>query len=172
MMGGKSPHVELAEKAIEVYITKGKIISTPEYLPEELNQPAAAFVSLKKHGELRGCIGTIQPVQPTLAEEIIRNAISAATEDPRFLAVVADELLLLECSVDVLTCPEQIENIRDLDPSKYGVIVQSGMKKGLLLPDLEGVDTAEHQVEIACRKGGIHPGEHVTLFRFEVTRYH
>jgi AmmeMemoRadiSam system protein A len=171
-MKNNSPHVDLAEKAIKAYITKRQIISPPDNISEELTQPAASFVCLKKHGDLRGCIGTIQPVHETLAEEIIRNAISAATEDPRFLAVEADELEQLEYSVDVLTSPEKVDDVSDLDPRKYGVIVQSGMKRGLLLPDLEGVDTVEEQIDIASRKAGIHRGEPVTLFRFEVKRYH
>jgi len=130
------------------------------------------FVSLKKKGNLRGCIGTFIPTQENIAQEIIKNAISAAVDDPRFSPVTISELGDLTISVDVLSPPEEISDISELDPKKYGVIVSSGYKKGLLLPDLEGVDTAEEQVDIARRKAGIYPDEKVKLYRFEVKRYH
>ena len=111
------------------------------------------------------------PTQENIAQEIIKNAISAAVDDPRFSPVNASELEDLTISVDVLSPPEEISDISELDPKKYGVIVSSGYKKGLLLPDLEGVDTAEEQVDIARRKAGIYPDEKVKLYRFEVKRY-
>jgi uncharacterized protein (TIGR00296 family) len=112
------------------------------------------------------------PTQENIAREIIKNAISAAVDDPRFSPMNASELEDLSISVDVLTAPEEIKDISQLDPKKYGVIVSSGYKKGLLLPDLEGVDTAEYQIDIAKRKAGIYPGEKVKLYRFEVKRFH
>ena len=160
-------------KNFENYIKQGKIITPPLDLPGEMiNQKAGVFVSLKKNGNLRGCIGTFIPTQENIAQEIIKNAISAAVDDPRFSPVTASELGDLTISVDVLSPPEEISDISELDPKKYGVIVSSGYKKGLLLPDLEGVDTAEEQVDIAKRKAGIYPDEKVKLYRFEVKRYH
>lgn len=140
--------------------------------PEELkNRRAGAFVSLKKGGDLRGCIGTIKPVAGSVAEEIRNNAISSATRDPRFMPVIAGELPELDYSVDILEEPEDIPDVSYLDPDVYGVIVQSGNRSGLLLPDLEGVETAEEQVRIATMKAGIRPGEPVKLQRFKVTRH-
>ena len=123
-------------------------------------------------GDLRGCIGTIEPARETLGEEIIANAINAATRDPRFSPVTPDELANLRYSVDVLSAPEPA-SIEDLDPAVYGVIVEdeAGIQRGLLLPALEGIDTAERQVEIASRKAGILPGTPVRLMRFSVSRY-
>jgi len=168
----ESAYVRLARETIENYIKQGKIITLPLDLPKEMiNQKAGAFVSLKKYGELRGCIGTFMPTQKNIAQEIIKNAVSAAVEDPRFSPVNVSELEDLTISVDVLSIPEEIKDISQLDPKKYGVIVSSGYKKGLLLPDLEGVDTAEEQVDIAKRKAGIYPDEKVKLYRFEVKRF-
>jgi AmmeMemoRadiSam system protein A len=169
----ESAYVKLARETIKNYIKHGKIITLPLDLPKEMiNQKAGAFVSLKKYGELRGCIGTFMPTQKNIAQEIIKNAISAAVDDPRFSPVNVSELEDLSISVDVLSVPEEIKDISQLDPKKYGVIVSSGYKKGLLLPDLEGVDTAEEQVDITKRKAGIYPGEKVILYRFEVKRYY
>lgn len=168
-----SAYVRLARETIENYLKYGKIISPPTNLPEEMvNEKAGVFVSIKKFNNLRGCIGTFMPTQENIAYEIIRNAISAAVDDPRFPPVTASELNDLTISVDVLSSPEKISDISQLDPKKYGVIVSSGYKKGLLLPDLEGVDTVEEQVDIAKRKAGIYPGEPVKLSRFEVKRYY
>ena len=169
----ESAYVRLARETIENYIKQGKIITPPLGLPEEMiNQKAGVFVSLKKKGNLRGCIGTFIPTQENIAQEIIKNAISAAVDDPRFSSVNVSELKDLSISVDVLSAPEEVKDISQLDPKKYGVIVSSGYKKGLLLPDLEGVDTVEYQIDIAKRKAGIYPGEKVKLYRFEVKRYH
>jgi AmmeMemoRadiSam system protein A len=132
---------------------------------------AGVFVSLHKGGELRGCIGTIEPAEGNIALEIINNAISAATRDPRFFPVTVDELPQLDYSVDVLTEPEPVASEKDLDPKKYGAIVEAGWRRGLLLPDLEGVDTVERQIEICRVKAGIEPKEPVKLYRFEVKRY-
>jgi len=169
----ESAYVRLARETIENYIKNGKTISPPNDLPDEMiKQKAGVFVSIKKIGNLRGCIGTFIPTQENIAYEIIRNAISAAFDDPRFPPLTVSELNDLTISVDVLSSPEEISDISELNPKKYGVIVSSSYKKGLLLPDLEGVDTAEEQVDIAKRKAGIYPDEKVKLFRFEVKRYY
>lgn len=167
-----SPHVKLAVAAIEEYVRHRRVLEVPADAPDELKSICAgAFVCLKMHGDLRGCIGTIEPVRQSLAEEIIDNAISAATRDPRFLPVEDEELSMLEVSVDVLFPPEEIEDICSLDPKHYGVIVENGSRRGLLLPDLDGVDTAEQQVEIARHKAFIRSSEPVKLYRFAVRRH-
>jgi AmmeMemoRadiSam system protein A len=172
-MGEKHhPLVALARETIEQYVRAHRTISPPQDLTPEMGQRAGAFVSLHKGGALRGCIGTIEPRGSTVAREVIENAISAATRDPRFPPVQANELDDLEISVDVLHPPEPIESMDELDPQRYGVIVESGWRRGLLLPNLEGVDTVEYQVSIARRKAGIGPDELVQLYRFEVKRYH
>ena len=166
-------YVRLARKSLENYVIYGTTIEVPEGLPAELTENrAGAFVSLHKDGNLRGCIGTIAPVRDSLAEEIIENAVSACSRDPRFPAVSADELKWLDISVDVLGEPEPIESAEELDVKRYGVIVTSGGRRGLLLPDLEGVDTPEQQIDIARRKAGIGAGERFSLERFEVIRHH
>jgi AmmeMemoRadiSam system protein A len=168
----ESPLVQLARASLETYVRQGKRLEPgPELKLEELQRPAGAFVSIKKDGQLRGCIGTISPVYPTLAQEIIENAISAGTRDPRFLPIEESELDDLVYSVDVLGVPESVTGLDELDPSRYGVIVSHGSRRGLLLPDLEGIDTAEQQVAIARQKAGIGPAESVTLERFEVKRF-
>ncbi|MEK6591060.1 MAG: AmmeMemoRadiSam system protein A [Nitrospinota bacterium] len=165
------PLVQLARETIELYIKTGKILSPPSNLTDEMKGRAGTFVSIKKYGELRGCIGTFSPTQPNIAAEVIQNAISAATRDPRFPSVTPEELDVLYISVDVLTEPEKISSPDELDPKRYGVIVSKGWRKGLLLPDLEGVNTVEEQISIARRKAGILPGEEVELMRFKVIRY-
>lgn len=143
----------------------------PQLEPEMLEQRAGVFVSLHKHGRLRGCIGTTSAVTSCIAEEIRRNAVSACSEDPRFDPVRPDELDELEISVDVLGAAEPIASTSELDPKRYGVIVSKGLKRGLLLPNLDGVDTVDEQVDIAKRKAGIAPYENVSLQRFEVVRH-
>lgn len=172
-MKKEHPLVQLARKAIEEYVKHGRIISPPppEEMTPEMKQSAGVFVSIKKHGELRGCIGTYLPTRKNVAEEIIHNAIAAATEDPRFPPVTEEELSELEISVDVLSPPEEVKDLLELDPKKYGVIVESGWKRGLLLPDLEGVDTVEQQLAIAMAKAGILPEEPVKIYKFTVKRY-
>jgi AmmeMemoRadiSam system protein A len=164
------PIVSLAKKTVESYINEGKIPEPSEMTPEMIEQ-AGVFVSIKKFGELRGCIGTYLPTKDNVAEEIISNAISSATRDPRFDPVGADELPYLTYSVDILTKPEPVESMSQLDPKKHGIIVECGGRKGLLLPDLEGVDTVEMQINICCQKGGISPTEPIKIYRFEVKRY-
>ena len=136
-----------------------------------LEEKAGVFVSIKKNGQLRGCIGTIQPQRDNIAEEIIHNAISAGVRDPRFMPVDGSELGDLVYSVDVLEKHESVDTDDELDPKKYGVIVRSGLRSGLLLPNLEGIDTVREQIEIALQKAGIRPDEHYTLERFEVKRH-
>ena len=166
-------YVRLARSSVESYVNYGKVMRVPEGLPEELYETqAGAFVSIHKDGELRGCIGTIEPVQSSLAMEIIRNAVSACSRDPRFPAIEPSELPYLEISVDVLGKPEVIPDKSYLDPKRYGVICTCGRNRGLLLPDLEGVDTVDEQVSIACRKGQIDPyDDDLVLERFEVVRH-
>lgn len=167
------PWVRLAWDTITAYVTDKNVIPVPKNLPEALyKEQAGAFVSIHKLGELRGCIGTIAPVMPSLAEEIIRNAICAATQDPRFYPIAAKELPFLDISVDVLGAPEPISSKSELDIKRYGVIVTCGGRRGLLLPDLEGVESVDHQIFIACRKAGIDPSEHYALQRFEVIRHY
>ena len=166
-------HVRIAKAALQAYIG-GRRRITPEEAdapPELLQSQAGVFVSLHKFGDLRGCIGTIAPTTGSIAEEIIQNAISASTGDPRFNPVTADELPFLEVNVDVLNPAEPVRSKADLDPKLYGVIVEKGRSRGLLLPDLEGVDTVAQQLDIACRKGGIDPSGEYRISRFTITRY-
>ena len=171
-MTEEHPLVQLARQTIEAYVREGRVPAPPAELAPEMQGRAGAFVSLHRQGKLRGCIGTIEPMQANVAEEVMRNAISAATQDPRFLPLRADELEGLEISVDVLEPPEPIESMDQLDAQIYGVIVQRGVRRGLLLPNLEGVDTPQEQVAIALSKAGIRPSEPYRLYRFRVTRYH
>jgi len=165
----ESAPVALARVAIESYIREGRIIEPPAH-EGPFAERRGAFVSLYIDGGLRGCIGTVAPTRPTLASEIVNNAVQAATRDPRFPPLAAEELPRLDISVDVLQAPEAAD-IADLDPARYGVIVSCGSRRGLLLPDLAGVDTVAEQVGIACRKAGIGAHETVRLERFCVDRY-
>lgn len=170
---GGDPYVALARASLENYVKTGKVIALPDSVPAEMrSKRAGAFVSIHKNGDLRGCIGTISATRDNLADEIIENAVSAATRDPRFPAIEMSELPELEISVDVLGDAEEISSIDDLDVKRYGVIVTKGSRRGLLLPNLDGVDTPEYQVHIAKMKAGIAPGEEgVKLERFEVVRH-
>lgn len=170
---GGEPVTALARKAIETFVREGRVIDNPSASDPVLKERAACFVSIKTHeGDLRGCIGTIEPAKKSLAEEIIANAVSSATRDPRFPPIAPAELSHLRYSVDVLSAPEPAE-FEELDPKVYGVIVEdeSGMRRGLLLPDLQGVETARQQVDIAARKAGITPGAPLKLSRFRVERF-
>lgn len=164
----------LARRSVESYVREHHILRK-ERAPDTplLLQPAACFVSIKTaDGSLRGCIGTLEPSRPTLADEIILNAVHAATQDPRFPPVAEVELPSLRFSVDVLSEPE-LTQFEHLDPSVFGVIVEdeAGTRRGLLLPDIEGVETSEQQVQIAARKAGIAPGTPLRLYRFRVVRF-
>lgn len=165
------PLVKLAKETVERYVLDGKTITPPEDLAPEMREKAGVFVSIKKRGGLRGCIGTFLPSADNVACEIIQNAVSASTQDPRFSAVDSTEFNELEYSVDVLSEPEKVAGKNELDSKRYGVIVRSGGLRGLLLPDLKGVDTVEEQLRIASLKAGITPGEDIELYRFEVKRY-
>ncbi|HEX8456099.1 MAG TPA: AmmeMemoRadiSam system protein A [Pyrinomonadaceae bacterium] len=165
---------ELARLSVETFVREERVLETPRVSDDSLlNQGAACFVSIKTYeGDLRGCIGTVEPIRPTLAEELIHNAISAATRDPRFFPVQSSELPRLRYSVDVLSPPEATR-FEELNPKIYGLIVEDAQegRRGLLLPDLEGVETAAQQLQITARKAGIVPGADVKLYRFQVRRY-
>ena len=175
--GGRvtDPYVALARASLETYILTGTKLESeglPEGLPDEmLKDRAGTFVSIHEHGDLRGCIGTLGPTCKNIALEICQNARSASTEDPRFPAISARELPDLEISVDVLGPMETISSPDELDVKRYGVVVSKGYRRGLLLPNLEGVDTVDYQIAIAKRKAGIYPEEDVKLQRFEVVRH-
>ncbi|MDI6603129.1 MAG: AmmeMemoRadiSam system protein A [Patescibacteria group bacterium] len=185
-----NPYILLAKQAVENFIKEGKIIEPPRDLPEEfLNKRAGTFVTIEKDGELRGCIGTYLPTRVNIAEEIIRNAIAAATEDYRFEPIKIDELPKLSYTVYILSYPEPVKDLKELDPKKFGIIVKTGpltypnqdnvvfdgvvpYKTGLLLPDLDGVDTVEKQIAIACQKGGIDPQrEKIFIYKFTVEKF-
>lgn len=161
--------VDLARRTIETFIRENRKVEIPEGAIGGVK--AGVFVSIKKHSRLRGCIGTISPVTENVFHEVAENAISAATRDPRFPPVTPDELDELEISVDVLSSPEPVRDASFLDPSSYGVIVRSGGKTGILLPDLEGIESAADQVSVARKKAGIGADEPVELFRFRVVRH-
>ena len=169
-MRQEDPYQSLARQALEHAIS-GIEIDTVEVTDEMLTRRAGVFVSLHYQGQLRGCIGTIAPTTENIAQEIIQNAASAGLHDPRFNPVSADELPLLVYKVDVLAEPEPISDASELDVKRYGVIVTSGYRRGLLLPNLEGVDTVEQQISIARQKAGIPANEPIELERFEVVRH-
>ena len=168
------PLVALARRTVESYV-RDRTLVEPEPLPGLEQRRAGVFVSLHlPDGSLRGCIGTTQPTQPGVEQEIVRNAVSAATRDPRFYPVRPDELEGLDVSVDLLGEAEEVGGPEDLDPKRFGIIVQTADgRQALLLPDLEGVETVDQQVRISCRKGGIDPErDEYRIFRFEVERHH
>lgn len=169
----EDPYVRLARETIESYIRDGKKPSLPSGLPKDItSRKAGVFVSIHKEGRLRGCIGTISSVYDCIGNEIIENAISASTRDPRFDPIRPHELPMLEINVDVLSDAEDIKSKDELDVKKYGVIVNKGYKRGLLLPNLDGVDTVDEQVAIALRKAGLSENEKgYSLQRFEVVRH-
>lgn len=166
------PYVRLAIESLTTYLKTGRRIKNiPDYVTDEMkNIKRGVFVSLKKHGNLRGCIGTIFPTMDSIAEEIIENAIEAGLHDPRFSEVEENELMDIVFSVDVLTEPEP-SNRKELNPKEYGVIVSCREKRGLLLPDLEGVDTVEQQLSIALQKAGIDQRKEYKIERFRVIRH-
>jgi AmmeMemoRadiSam system protein A len=181
---------ELAKSAVENYVKEGKIIDPPAGLAQEfLNRKAGTFVTIEKQGQLRGCIGTYLPTRDNIAQEIIHNAVAASTEDYRFGSVAGEELPRLSYTVYILGEPELVKGVKELDPKKYGIIVKTvpiasaadkdvvfdgvvPYKSGLLLPDLEGIDTVEEQLSIACRKGGIDPRqEKIIIYRFTAEKH-
>ncbi|MBN1992260.1 MAG: AmmeMemoRadiSam system protein A [Anaerolineae bacterium] len=164
--------VALAYQAIETFLKTGQTISPPDPLPEEMAVPGAVFVSLHTaDGMLRGCRGTITPTEPNLAEAIIHTAIASATDDPRFPPMTAAEIEGLDVKVDVLSELEPVSDTSELDEKVYGVLVQSGYRRALLLPDIAAVDSVPRQLELVRRKAGIGPDEPVELYRFTVSRY-
>lgn len=170
-MRDEHPLVQLARRAIESWIRNHHRIDPSDFTIPETSDQAGVFVSLHRQGQLRGCIGTVEPTRESVAQEVIDNAIASATRDPRFPGLGPSELAGLEIKVDVLTRPEPIVGPEELDPRRYGVIVESNWRRGLLLPDLEGVDTTEQQLAIARQKAGIGRHEPAQLYRFEVVRY-
>ena len=169
----EDPFVRLARETVESYVLERTTPEVPDWATDEMKRKqAGVFVSIHKEGKLRGCIGTFLPTRENIAKEIISNAVSASTRDPRFDPIGPEELKWLEINVDVLSAPEKISSMAELDVRRYGVIVSCGSRRGLLLPDLDGVDTVEEQVDIARRKGGIRENEPVTLERFEVVRHY
>jgi len=177
-MGSKGstehPLVQLARASVEAYVRERTVISPPAELTPEMRAQHGVFVSLHRRGDLRGCIGTFGATQPNVALEVINNAIAAATEDPRFMPLAPRELDDLDISVDVLSDPSPVadSDVPGLDPKRHGVIVSAGRRRGLLLPDLEGVDTVDYQIEICRRKAGIGPNEPIKVQKFTVERYH
>ena len=174
LRAAEDDYVRIARMSVEHFVRTHSYAALPHELPQELTESrAGAFVSIKKYGKLRGCIGTFVPAQQSLAEEILYNAVSAAVHDGRFEAIEEGELNRLVYSVDVLSVPEPIESAAQLDPKTYGVIVKSltDNRRGLLLPDLMGIDTAEEQIAIAREKARIQPKEPIALARFTVKRH-
>ena len=168
----EDPYVRLARETVESWVLDRKTPGVPDWATAEMKQNrAGVFVSIHKDGKLRGCIGTFLPTRECIAKEIISNAVSASTRDPRFDPIGPEELKWLEINVDVLSTPEPIGGKEELDVKRYGVIVSSGSRRGLLLPDLDGVDTVDEQVDIARRKAGIREQDPITLERFEVVRH-
>lgn len=187
------PLAKLAKEAVEVFIKEGKVISVPTDFPQEfLTRTRGVFVTLEKNGDLRGCIGTYLPTRSSIAEETIKNAIAAATQDIRFPPVEEEELPYLKYTVSVLSFPEKVNDIKELNPKKYGILVKTlplvfpneeyilnGLlekeivsKTGILLPDIEGIDTVEQQISIACQKAGIDPKrEKFFIYKFTVEKY-
>jgi len=183
-----NPLVLVAKRAIETYIKEKKIIAPPSNLLKEfLKRKAGTFVTIEKNGNLRGCIGTYLPLRQNIAEEVISNAIAAATEDYRFGSIQREELPHLSYTVYILSEPELVKDVNELDPKKYGVIVKTVPislakdvvfnghfipKSGLLLPGLKGIDTVEQQILIACQKGGVdHQRDKILIYKFTVEKY-
>jgi AmmeMemoRadiSam system protein A len=166
------PFIALAHQAVKTYLETGHIILPPNPLPENMTEPGAVFVSLyAADGRLRGCRGTIVPTKPNLAEAIIDTAIASATDDPRFPPMVMTEMIGLQLKVDVLSPLEPVSDISSLDEKRYGVLIQSGKRRALLLPDIEAVKSVSHQLEVVRRKADLSPDEPAQLYRFTVTRY-
>jgi len=168
------PYIKLAKNTVETYIKTGKIITSPDNLPQEMyTRRAGVFVSIhKRDGSLRGCIGTFKPTKKNIAQEIMTNAIAAAAHDPRFPPVTEKELPNLVFSVDILSKPQLVANRQSLDPKKYGIIIQTkDGRRALLLPNLEGVDTVAQQISICRQKAWIPEDEPITIYHFTVERH-
>jgi len=169
------PYTNLAKSAVEDYIKDDKIIGPPKnFLPSEfLSKKAGCFVTILENGNLKGCIGTYQPTRKNIAQEIIHNAIAAATEDYRFDSITENNLDNLSYEVYILEEPQLIKDTSELDPKKYGVLVKSDSgKSGLLLPDLEGLDTTKKQLKAVYNKAGINPDtENMQIYKFAAKKY-
>jgi len=166
------PFIALAKEAIETYLRSGKILPTPDPLPESMTKPGAVFVSLHSaDGSLRGCRGTITPTEPNLAEAIIKTTIASAVDDPRFPPMSLPEMEGLDIKVDVLSPLEPVHDSSELDEKVYGVVIKSGRRRALLLPDIPAVDSVARQLELVRRKAGLSPDEPAELYRFTVVRY-
>ena len=167
-------YTKLAKRAISHYLKTGQVLAVPDWVNSKMAlAKQGLFVSLYLNDQLRGCIGTVEPTQENLAQEIIRNALSAAFQDPRFPPLTSEELAELDISIDILSKPEKIESLKGHNPKKYGLIVRaSDNRSGLLLPNLAGIKKAEEQLNIACQKGGILESEEKKLYRFKSKRYH
>ena len=170
---GTHSYVKLAMEAVHYYLLKGELLPCPSPLPPGMECRSGVFVSIKikKNRNLRGCIGTIEPNQDNLAQEIIKNAVSAATRDPRFEPITIEELDTFSFSVDTLTPLEPINTPDKLNPQRYGLSIKGSSKQGILLPDLEGIDTPEKQIDICLKKAAIPKNSHYQMYRFEIKRY-
>ena len=170
---GAHPYIKLAIESVRYYLLKKKLLPCPSPLSSTMECQSGVFVSIKikKNNNLRGCIGTIEPSQDNLAKEIIKNAVSAATRDPRFEPIKIEELNKLSFSVDILTPLEPIDTTEKLDPRRYGLSIKDNGKQGILLPDLEGIDTPEKQIDICLKKATIPKSSRYQMYRFEVKRY-
>jgi len=166
------PLVFLAKKSVEMFVKKGEIISPPADFPLEfLTKQGGVFVTIEKNGSLRGCIGTYLPLQQNIAQEVIYNAISAASEDYRFDPVKEEELPFLSYFVYLLDPPELVKSLDELNPQKYGILVKTKNKSGLLLPSLPGIETKEEQISLACQKAGINPEkESFLVYKFSAKK--
>ncbi len=165
------PYISLAFNSIRHFLNSGHLLPCPDLLSGELSQKKGVFVSLKKNGQLRGCIGSLTPQHDSLAVEIIQNAVKAASKDPRFDAIAADELDELSISIDVLSPLEKIDDPAQLDCKQFGLAVRYEDKQGVLLPNLDGIDTVEEQLRVCLKKAGIDPGAAYEMHRFLVHRY-
>jgi AmmeMemoRadiSam system protein A len=165
----------LARETVERYVRTGSVADPPfgpsVEPPAGLGEPSGAFVTLRLGGRLRGCVGTLASTRSDVAREIVAAAVAAASADPRFSPVRPDELAALDYEVDIVGAVEPVEGLEDLDPGRYGVLVEADGRRGVLLPDLAGVETAARQVDIAREKAGLAPGVAMRLSRFTVRRY-
>jgi len=171
METSQHPYISLAQDSIHHYLIHREKLSCPHPLSQDLRSRSGAFVSIKKLKQLRGCIGTLEPCEPNLAMEIIENAFKAALHDPRFSPVTTEELQELTYSIDVVRPLEKISTLEDLNPDIYGLVVKSNGKQGVLLPDLEGVNSTEEQIQICRAKGKIPEDEPIEMYRFKVERF-
>jgi AmmeMemoRadiSam system protein A len=155
----------LGRHAIDTYLRTRRLIDPPDPIPPELRAPSALFVTLRKNGEMRGCVGSVRPTEATAAHELIRYAVASAVRDPRFDPVRLDEVSALTIKVQLLDPPEPTD-VSELDPHNFGIIVRCGDRQALLLPGIDGIDTPEQQLLAACQKAAIDPYAPLQLERF------